>query len=83
MERTARLSPRQLRIAPLSLLAEELTRLQRDDRVNARVEQLDAVEERSMTSTHENCLDLTAAANASASREFIPVSSDNRSAVPR
>jgi len=43
VERTARLSPRQLRIAPL---AEELTRLQRDDRVNARVEQLDAVEER-------------------------------------
>src|SRR5262245_37732799 len=46
VERTARVSPRQLRIALLRLPAEEITRLQRDDRVDARVEQLDAIEER-------------------------------------
>jgi hypothetical protein len=37
----------------------------------------------SMTSTHESCLDLTAALKASASRAVIAVSSDNGSAVPR
>lgn len=46
VERTARLSPCQLRIALLRLLSKQVTRLQRDDRVDARVEQLDAVEER-------------------------------------
>src|SRR5215469_1363733 len=45
MERTALLSPRQLRVALLGLPAELVTRLQRDNRVEGRVEQLDAVEE--------------------------------------
>ena len=46
MERTARLSPCQLRIMLVRLFSKQVTRLQRDDRVDARVEQLDAVEER-------------------------------------
>jgi len=45
VERTARFSPRELRVALLRLPAQQVTRLQRDDRVDAWVEQLDAIEE--------------------------------------